>query len=179
MVSQPGVRPSLSFVYRLFIQITRIRKIIAALLTAVLLCNPVAAATLGTAPIAAARGQDLRYKFYSSGWAKSIGIHLKSTAQGLGNDLDERGAAMRSRPAPARAETKADREAKVARVKIYPGDVEIGAGEQVVFTAVGFDIGGNSNSRSMANPRSSSTPANCDAAGRSRCLLLRREMRNG
>src|SRR5215475_6775630 len=143
MAQRSGIRPSLLFVYSLFVHITRIRKITVALLIAVLLSNPVAAATLGAAPIAANKGQDLRYEFYSSGWAKSLGINLTSTAQGSGKGWDGHGAPKRNRPAEARAETKADRETKVARIKIYPGDVEIAAGEKVIFTAVGFDNDGN------------------------------------
>src|SRR5215475_2066312 len=143
MAQRSGIRPSLLFVYSLFGYITRIRKIIAALLTAVLMSNPVAAATLGAAPIAANKGQDLRYEFYSSGWAKSLGINLTSTAQGSGKGWDGHGAPKRNRPAEAQAETKADRETKVARIKIYPGDVEIATGEQVIFIAVGLDSDGN------------------------------------
>src|SRR5215475_14661859 len=139
MAPRSRVRPSLPFVYSLFVYVTRIRKLTVALLTAVLLSNPVAAATLGAAPIAANKGQDLRYEFYSSGWAKSLGINLTSTAQGSGKGWDGHGAPKRNRPAEARAETKADRETKVARIKIYTGDVEIAAGEKVIFTAVGFD----------------------------------------
>jgi hypothetical protein len=143
VTSRSGIRPSFLSIYSLFDHITRIRRITTGLLTAVLLSNQVAAATLGTAPIAAATGEDLRYEFYSSGWAKSLGIHLTSTAQGSGNELDGRGAQRGDRPAPARAETKADRETKVARIKIYPGDVEIAAGGQVIFTAAGLDSDGN------------------------------------
>jgi hypothetical protein len=143
MAQRSGVRPSLPFVYSLFVYVTRIRKMTVVLLTAVLLSNPVAAATLGAAPIAADKGQDLRYEFYSNGWAKFFGLDLTSTAQGSAKGWDGRGAPKRNRPAPARAETKADRETKVARIKIYPGDVEIAAGEQVIFTAVGLDSDGN------------------------------------
>jgi hypothetical protein len=143
MASRSGNRPSFPFVYSLFVRIPRIRKITVALLIAVLLSNPVAAATLGSAPLAAAKGQDLRYEFYSGGWAKSLGIHLTSSRQGSGKGWDGRGAPKRNRPAQAQAETKTDRETKVARVKIYPGDVEINTGEQVVFSAVGLDSDGN------------------------------------
>jgi hypothetical protein len=62
MTLRSGVRPSLPFVYSLFVYVTRIRKITVALLTAVLLSNPAAAATLGAAPFAANKGQDLRYE---------------------------------------------------------------------------------------------------------------------
>jgi RHS repeat-associated protein len=143
MALRSGVRPSLPFVYSLFVYVTRIRKITVALLTAVLLSNPVAAATLGAAPFAANKGQDLRYEFYSSGWAKSLGINLTSTAQGSGKGWDGKGAPRRNRPAPARAESNAEREARVAQIKIYPGDVEIKTGQSVVFAAVGFDSKGN------------------------------------
>src|SRR5262245_1669008 len=143
MAPRSCVRLSLPFVYSLFVYVTRIRKITVALLTGVLLSNPVAAAALGAAPIAANKGQDLRYEFYSNGWAKFLGFDLTSSTQGSGKGWDGRGAPKRNRPAVARAETKADRETKVARIKIYPGDVEIATGEHVIFTAVGFDSDGN------------------------------------
>src|SRR5262245_59029231 len=143
MALRSGVRPSLPFVYSLFGYVTRIRKITVALLTAVLLSNPVTAAALEAAPIAANKGQDLRYEFYSSGWAKSLGINLTSTAQGTRKGWDGKGAPKRNRPAPARAESNAEREARVAQIKIYPGDVEIKTGESVVFAAVGIDSQGN------------------------------------
>jgi RHS repeat-associated protein len=143
MEPRSSVRPSLPFVYSLFVYVIRIRKITVALLTAVLLSNPVAAATLGAAPFAANKGQDLRYEFYSSGWAKSLGINLTSTAQGTRKGWDGKGAPKRNRPAPARAENNAEREARVAQIKIYPGDVEIATGEQVIFAAVTLDSQGN------------------------------------
>ncbi|HZF38372.1 MAG TPA: hypothetical protein VE715_06100, partial [Blastocatellia bacterium] len=129
--------------YSLFAYGARIRRVTAAALIAVMLSNPVAAATLGAAPFAANKGQDLRYEFYSSGWAKSLGINLTSTAQGSRKGWDGKGAPKRNRPAPARAESNAEREARVSQIKIYPGDVEINTGESVVFAAVGLDSQGN------------------------------------
>src|SRR5262249_55600057 len=45
--------------------------------------------------------------------------------------------------APPEVETQQAREQKIARVKIFPGDVEIKTGEQVVFNAIAFDQDGN------------------------------------
>jgi RHS repeat-associated protein len=87
--------------------------------------------------------QGAYFWFHSSGLAKSLGIHLTSTTQGSRAGWDGRGAPKRNRPAQARAESNAEREARVARIKIYPGDVEINTGEPVVFAAVGFDSQGN------------------------------------
>ena len=47
-----------------------------------------------------------------------------------------------SRPAPQEVETQQDREQRVARIKIFPGDVAIKTGEQIVFNAVAFDQDG-------------------------------------
>src|SRR5262249_43464143 len=52
---------------------------------------------------------------------------------------DGKGATRNSRPAAPAVETQQERDQKIARVKIFPGDVELKTGEQVVFNAVAFD----------------------------------------
>jgi RHS repeat-associated protein len=90
---------------------------------------------------------DGRFWWHSSGWAAryeglrneylpNIGV----TAQPRG--WDGRGASRDSRPALQGGETRQDRERRIARVNIFPGDVEIKTGEQVVFNAIAFDQDG-------------------------------------
>lgn len=54
------------------------------------------------------------------------------------------GAPPRPRPEPQVLESKQDREAKIARVQIFPGDITIETGQQAVFNAVAYDKGGSS-----------------------------------
>ena len=92
--------------------------------------------------------QDGRFWWHSSGWAAraerlrneflpSIGV----TTQRRG--WDGKGAPRRSRPAPPEVETQQHREQRIARIRIFPGDVEIKTGEQVVFNAIAFDQDGD------------------------------------
>jgi RHS repeat-associated protein len=89
-------------------------------------------------------GQDAQFWWHSSGWAAraerlrneylpNFGVQAQSKG------WDGKGAPRRSRPAPKEVETRQDRERKVARIKIFPGDVELKTGEQVIFNAVAFD----------------------------------------
>lgn len=59
--------------------------------------------------------------FQASGWA--------ATLQGLGQ----------SRPPAQRQERQSEREARVRRVEIHPGELEVAVGERVQFTAVAYD----------------------------------------
>src|SRR5262249_36340101 len=56
---------------------------------------------------------------------------------------DGKGAPRREMPDPEKPERMPermkDRERRVAKVKIYPGDVRIETGQQVVFNAIAFD----------------------------------------
>jgi RHS repeat-associated protein len=93
-------------------------------------------------------GQDTHLWWHSSGWAARY-ERLRNEflpnigAQAQPRGWDGKGAPRHSRPAPQAVETQQDREQKIARVKIFPGDVEIKTGEQVVFSAVAFDHDGN------------------------------------
>jgi RHS repeat-associated protein len=93
-------------------------------------------------------GQDNHLWWHSSGWAARYerlrNEYLPNIgAQAQPSGWDGKGAPRHSRPAPQAVETQQDREQKIARVKIFPGDVEIKTGEQVVFSAVAFDHDGN------------------------------------
>jgi RHS repeat-associated protein len=92
--------------------------------------------------------QGAQFWWHSSGWAARAeslrNEYLPSfgaTAQKRG--WDGKGAPRHSRPAPQAVETQQEREQKVARIQIFPGDVEIKTGEQIVFNAVAFDHEGN------------------------------------
>ena len=89
-----------------------------------------------------------RFWWHSSGWAARYERlrneylpNIGATPQKRG--WDGKGAPRHSRPAHPAVETQQDREQRIARVKIFPGDVEIKTGEQVVFNAVAFDNDGD------------------------------------
>jgi hypothetical protein len=89
-------------------------------------------------------GQDAHFWWHSSGWAaryerlrNEFLPNIGARAQSRG--WDGRGAPRRSRPAPQAAETQQDREQRIARIEIFPGDVEIKVGEQIIFNAIAFD----------------------------------------
>jgi RHS repeat-associated protein len=87
-----------------------------------------------------------RFWWHSSGWAARAERLRNEFLPGIGATAQRRdvnGSPRRSRPAPREVETQQDREQRVARIKIFPGDVEIKTGEQVVFNAVAFDQDGN------------------------------------
>jgi RHS repeat-associated protein len=92
--------------------------------------------------------QDAQFWWHSSGWAARAerlrNKYLPNiSAQAQPKGWDGKGAPRRSRPAPPEVETQQDRDGKIARIKIFPGDVEIKTGEQVVFNAVAFDYEDN------------------------------------
>jgi hypothetical protein len=57
---------------------------------------------------------------------------------------DGKGAPRQPKPPTVAPETKGDRERKVAEVKIFPGDVTIETGENVMFSAIALDKDGES-----------------------------------
>jgi RHS repeat-associated protein len=106
------------------------------------------AAVKAVSATAVGYGQDAHFWWHSSGWAARYerlrNEYLPNIgAQAQPRGWDGKGAPRQSRPAPQAVETQQDRERKVARVKIFPGDVEIKTGEQVVFNAIAFDQDGN------------------------------------
>jgi hypothetical protein len=88
--------------------------------------------------------QDVRFWWHSSGWEAFALAHwpFRQSASAPPKGWDGKGAPARPRPAPETPEKKEDREQKVARVRISPGDVTIRTGEQVVFAAVAYDKDG-------------------------------------
>jgi RHS repeat-associated protein len=89
-------------------------------------------------------GQDAQFWWHSSGWAARA-ERLRNEflpnigAQAQPKGWDGKGSQRNSRPAKPAVETQQDREGKIARIKIFPGDVELKTGEQVIFNAVAFD----------------------------------------
>src|SRR5262245_36374832 len=72
-------------------------------------------------------GQDAQFWWHSSGWAARAErlrneFLPKFGAQGQSKSWDGKGAPRRSRPAPPEVETQQDRDGKIARIKIFPGD---------------------------------------------------------
>src|SRR5262245_21689475 len=102
------------------------------------------AAVKAVSAAAAGYGQGAHFWWRSSGWAASY-ERLRNEflpnfgAQAKTKGWDGKGAPRNSRPAPPAVETQQERDQKIARVKIFPGDVELKTGEQVVFNAVAFD----------------------------------------
>jgi hypothetical protein len=93
-------------------------------------------------------GQDTHLWWHSSGWAARYERLRNEYLPDIGTQAqprgwDGKGAPRHGRPAPQAAETQQDREQKIARIKIFPGDVEIKTGEQVVFNAIAFDRDGD------------------------------------
>jgi hypothetical protein len=100
-----------------------------------------ALATPGVVFAAAEFGQEMRLRWHAKGWAELFGV----TPAGQANSpkgWDGKGAPPRPRPAPEQQEKKADRERKVSRVKIFPGDHTIEVGQQAVLTAIAYDKDG-------------------------------------
>ncbi|HYV03476.1 MAG TPA: hypothetical protein VFB82_02760, partial [Blastocatellia bacterium] len=64
-----------------------------------------------------------KFWFHSSGWSKTVSL---LTGQ-LGGE------------SAAQAEKQADRDARVATIRAFPGDVSLKMGERVFFTAAGYD----------------------------------------
>jgi RHS repeat-associated protein len=89
-------------------------------------------------------GQDAQFWWHSSGWAARADRLRNEFLPNFGvqaqpKGWDGKGAPKLSRPTPPAVETQQDRERKIARIKIFPGDVELKTGEQVIFNAVAFD----------------------------------------
>jgi hypothetical protein len=92
--------------------------------------------------------QRMHFQWHTSGWAawyerlrNEYMPSFGATAQPRG--WDGKGAPRYHLPAHRGVETQQEREEKIARIKVFPGDVEIKTGEQIVFNAVTFDADGN------------------------------------
>src|SRR5262245_33215612 len=106
------------------------------------------AAVKAVSAAAAGYGQGAHFWWRSSGWAARYerlrNEYLPNIgAQARPKGWDGKGAPRNSRPAPPAVETQQERNQKIARVKIFPGDVELKTGEQVIFNAVAFDQNDN------------------------------------
>src|SRR5262245_4779019 len=85
-------------------------------------------------------GQKAHLWWHLSGWAAKFDRTFpnRSGAQ-TPKGWDGKGSPPGPRPTPYVIEKKEDRERKIARVKIFPGDITIETGQQAVFTAVAYD----------------------------------------
>lgn len=118
------------------------RQAIAIALIISLVSNNTLAAT-GIVSTAAGLSQDMHLWWHASGWAAAFSSYFPGKPSNLyQSGWDGKGAPKRDRPAPEPPEKKDERERKIARVKIFPGDVTIQTGEQVVLTAIAYDKAG-------------------------------------
>jgi hypothetical protein len=87
--------------------------------------------------------QETRFWLYASGWVAAFDrTFVKQGNNHVPSGWDGKGAPERPRPAPQVPESKEDRERKIARVEIFPGDITLETGQQAVFTAVARDKDG-------------------------------------
>ena len=90
--------------------------------------------------------QNLILWWHASGKAETFrGIAREYSPAGQRQEAkgwDGKGAPARPRPTPTILESKEDREFKISRVKIFPGDVTIETGQQAIFNAVAYDRDG-------------------------------------
>jgi RHS repeat-associated protein len=111
------------------------QRALSVALISTLLCNTAFAAPQIPATLAAelsAVRQELRFRFYSGGWAAML------LALGQGR-LDDRPGRRPEKP----AEKQSDRDAQVTRVQIFPGDdIRLRTGEPVVFSAIAYASNG-------------------------------------
>lgn len=123
-----------------------LRQALTVGLMLLLVSNNVLAAP-GLVGLAADVSQEMRFRWYASGWAASfnrsfigsfVGSFLTSSST-TQSGWDGKGAPKRPRPAPESPEKKEDRERKIAEVKIFPGDISLDTGQQAIFTAVAYD----------------------------------------
>lgn len=85
---------------------------------------------------------DLHFWWHKSGWAgkwAALGFQSPLGSGKPPRGWDGIGAPSRPMPAPLPPDNKASREGKVSKVKIFPGDVTIEPGVQVVFSAIAYD----------------------------------------
>ncbi|HEY8460665.1 MAG TPA: hypothetical protein VIM99_09810, partial [Blastocatellia bacterium] len=110
------------------------------------LASPEVSRTMANVILATAvnSAQGAHFWWHSSGWAARY-ERLRDEflprigAQPRPRGWDGKGAPRRSRPAPQAVETQQDRDQRIARVRIFPGDVEIKTGEQIIFNAIAYD----------------------------------------
>ncbi|HKX29735.1 MAG TPA: RHS repeat-associated core domain-containing protein [Blastocatellia bacterium] len=89
--------------------------------------------------------QEAHFGWHSSGWAATFNRWFPDRSPNpTPKGWDGKGAPRRERPAPETPERREDRERRIARVQIYPGDVRIETGQQVVFNAIAYDRNGAS-----------------------------------
>ena len=115
------------------------RRVLIAVLIVLLASNHTLAAP-GIVMAGAEFGEKAHLWWHRSGWAAKFNRSFpnRSVAQ-TPKGWDGKGSPPGPRPTPYVIEKKEDRERKIARVKIFPGDITIETGQQAVFTAVAYD----------------------------------------
>jgi RHS repeat-associated protein len=104
-----------------------VSRALCLLLVLALFANSTPAAPQVLAGIVSERSQDLGFWFYSSGWNSTL---RKLAADPLHMVMPQQGGIQ---------ETQMQRDARVARIQVYPGSLTLHNGERVAFTAVPYD----------------------------------------
>lgn len=115
-----------------------LRTAVVLAITFSMLANSVLASPLvGQAMVEAAAGweQELKIRLYAAGWLRVLPVASAMAQAGW----DGKGAPPNVRPGPITPETKEARERRVARVRIFPGDLTIETAQPAVFNAVAYD----------------------------------------
>jgi len=119
------------------------RRTLIVCLVVLLISNQTLAAT-GFVMAGAELGQKAHLWWHRSGWAAKFDRSFPTRSRGqVPKGWDGKGAPSGRQPAPNMTEEKEDREQKIARVQIFPGDISIQTGQQAVFTAVAYDKDGS------------------------------------
>lgn len=106
----------------------------------VLLTSNHTLAAPGIASAVAGFGQEMSLQWRASRWAAKFNLSFFGQSGGQApKGWDGKGAPPGPPPAPYVIEKKEDRERKIARVQIFPGDITLETGQQAVFTAVAYD----------------------------------------
>ena len=133
-----------------------LQRSLCATLILVMAINPVMASpevshslTGAVSAMAINSGQSLGFWWHSSGWAEKSARFareyfpfLRSTTQQQPG-WDGIGAPNQPMPAPKPQETQAQRNARVAKLEIFPKDITLRRGEPVAFMVAGYDIKNN------------------------------------
>lgn len=111
------------------------RRVIAITLVVMLVSNHTLAATVILPKVA-----DQLFAVVANGWPKWKAGFRSAAYAAQGNSVLV--GAGKQRPAPKVQETQADRDQRIAKVSIHPGDVTATVGETIQFTAVARDNNG-------------------------------------
>jgi RHS repeat-associated protein len=119
------------------------RQCISLILVMTLITNPLLAAPEGFISLGHQMNYSASFWWYNSGLAAKTAKWFKQGQQNTPKGWDGKGAAPNTRPEPKEPEKQSDRDFKVQRIEISPGDVTIQTGEKIIFSAIAYDVRGN------------------------------------